>query len=151
VLRNGWYTENYTGNLAGALAAGAIVGANATGRIAPATRADFAEALAVVASEDGHTGNAYELAGDEAFTMAEFAAEVSRQAGKTVPYAPMPEAAYADLLKSFGLPEGFALTLADSDARAGEGALFDDSHTLSRLIGRPTTPLATAVAAALAG
>jgi len=150
LLRNGWYFENYTGNLAGALAAGAIVGANASGRVAPATRADFAEAIAVVAAGDGHAGKVYELAGDEAFTMAEFAAEVSRQTGKTVPYAPMPQAAYADLLKSFGLPEGFARILADSDARAGEGALFDDSRTLSRLIGRPTTSLKDAVAAALA-
>lgn len=149
VLRNGWYVENYTGNLAGALAAGAIVGANATGQIAPATRADFAEAIAVVSSDAAHAGKTYELAGDQAFTMADYAAEVSRQTGKSVPYAPMPQAAYADLLKSFGLPEGFAQILADSDARAGEGALFDDSHTLSRLIGRPTTPLADAVAAAL--
>lgn len=149
VLRNGWYTENYTGTLAGALAAGAIVGANAGGRVSPATRADFAEAIAVVASTGDHTGQVYELAGDEAFTMDDFAAEVSRQAGKPVPYAPMPEAAYAELLTGFGLPESFAAILADSDARAGEGALFDDSGTLARLIGRPTTPLAQAVAAAL--
>ena len=150
LLRNGWYTENYTGNLAGALAAGAIVGVNASGKVSPATRADFAEAIAVVASEDGHTGNVYELAGDESFTMTDFAAEVSRQAGKEVPYTPMPQAAYVDLLKSFGLPEGFAQILADSDARSAEGALYDDSRTLSRLIGRPTTPLSVAVAAALA-
>lgn len=149
VLRNGWYTENYTGSLAGALAAGAIVGVNVAGKVAPATRADFAEALAVTAADDGHAGQTYELAGDEAFTMAEFAAEVSRQAGRPVPYAPMPQGAYADLLTGFGLPAGFAQVLADSDARAGEGALMDDSRTLSRLIGRPTVPLAQAIAAAL--
>ena len=149
VLRNGWYTENYTGSLAGALAAGAIVGVNVAGKVAPATRADFAEALAVVAADDGHAGQTYELAGDEAFTMADYAAEVSRQVGRTVPYAPMPQGAYADLLMGFGLPEGFARVLADSDARAGEGALMDDSRTLSRLIGRPTVPLAQAIAAAL--
>ncbi|WP_127104866.1 NAD(P)H-binding protein [Pararhodobacter zhoushanensis] len=150
VLRNGWYFENYTGTLAGAIAAGAVVGANASAKIAPATRADFAEAIAVVAADNAHAGKVYELAGDEAFTMAEFAAEVAAQAGKPVAYAPMPQAAYADLLKSFGLPEGAAMIFADSDAKAGEGALFDDSHTLSRLIGRPTTPLKDAVAAALA-
>lgn len=149
ILRNGWYTENYTGNLAGALQAGAVVGADASAKIAPATRADFAEALAVTAADDSHAGKVYELAGDEAFTMADYAAEVSRQAGKTIAHAPMSEAAYADLLKSFGLPEPVAAIFADSDARAGEGALLDDSHTLSRLIGRPTTPLKDAVAAAL--
>lgn len=149
ILRNGWYTENYTGNLAGALAAGAVVGVNQTARVSPATRADFAEAIAVTAPDAAHAGKTYELAGDESFTMAEFAAEVARQSGKPVGYQPMPQQAYVDLLKSFGLPEGFAVILADSDARAGEGALFDDSRTLSGLIGRPTTPLADAVAAAL--
>ncbi|MCB1391228.1 MAG: NAD(P)H-binding protein [Rhodobacteraceae bacterium] len=150
VLRNGWYTENYTGNLGGALAAGAIAGANPAGRVAPASRADYAEAIAVVASEDGHGGKVYELAGDAGFTMPEYAAEVSRQAGRTIPYAPMTEAAYAGMLTGFGLPQGFASVLADSDARAADGALWDDSRTLSRLIGRPTTTLADSVAAALA-
>lgn len=149
VLRNGWYTENYTGSLAGSIAAGALTGANASGRVSPATRADFAEAIAVTALDDAQAGKVYELAGDEAFTMAEFAAEVSRQVGKPVGYAAMPQAEYAVMLVGFGLPEGFATILADSDAQAGEGALFDDSHTLSRLIGRPTTPLAEAIAAAL--
>lgn len=149
ILRNGWYTENYTGNIAGVLASGAVAGANASAKIAPATRADFAEAIAVTAADEAHAGKVYELAGDEAFTMADYAAEIARQSGKPVAHAPMTEAAYADLLKSFGLPEPVAAIFADSDARAGEGALFDDSHTLSRLIGRPTTPLKDAVAAAL--
>lgn len=150
ILRNGWYTENYTGTLAGAVQAGAIPGCNPSGRVSAATRADFAEGLAVAALDAGLAGQVLELAGDDAFTMPEFAAEVSRQTGRSIPYAAMPQSDYAALLRSFGLPEGFAAILADSDARANEGALFDDSRTLSRLIGRPTTPLSTAVAAALA-
>ncbi|GAB4259452.1 MAG: SDR family oxidoreductase [Pararhodobacter sp.] len=149
VLRNGWYTENYTGALGGALQAGAVVGVNVDARVSPATRADFAEAIAVVAADPSHAGQVYELAGDESFTMTEFAAELSRQVGKTVPYAPMSQAEYAALLVRLGLPEGFAEVLADSDARAGEGALFDDSRTLSRLIGRPTTPLSVVIKEAL--
>lgn len=150
VLRNGWYTENYTGSLAGAVAAGAIPGANAAGRVSAATRADYAEGLAAALLDDGLAGQVLELAGDDAFSMAEFAAAVSARVGREIAYAAMPQAAYAELLVSFGLPAGFAALLADSDARAHEGALFDDSRTLSRLIGRPTTPLAAAVAAALA-
>lgn len=149
ILRNGWYAENFTGSLAGALAAGAIVGANPSGPVSAAARADYAEALAVAALDPSLSGAVLELAADDAFTMAEFAAEVSRQVGRTIPYAAMPQSAYADLLQSFGLPEGFAKVLADSDARAKEGALFDDSRTLSRLIGRPTTPVARVIAAAL--
>jgi NAD(P)H dehydrogenase (quinone) len=150
ILRNGWYTENYTGSLGGALGAGAVIGSAGTGRISGAARADYAEAIAVTALDAGHAGKAYELAGDTAFTMAGYAAEVSRQTGRTIPYNSLPVDVYAGILAGFGLPEGFARLLADSDDQASRGALFDDSHTLSRLIGRPTTPMADTVRAALA-
>ena len=150
LLRNGWYTENYLGALGAALEHGAVIGANPAGRVASASRADYAEAIAVVAAEPGHAGKTYELAGDTAYTMAEFAAELAAQSGKTVGYVALPHADYAKALEGFGLPAGFAAILADSDARANDGALFDDSRTLSHLIGRPTTPLAAAMAAALA-
>lgn len=149
ILRNGWYTENYTGALGAALEHGAILGAAGEGRLSTAARADFAEAIAVTALEDGHSGKVYELAGDESFTLADLASEVQAQSGKPVAFVNLPQADYAKALEGFGLPAGFAAVLADSDARAGEGALFDDSHTLSRLIGRPTTPFAATVRAAL--
>ena len=151
VLRNGWYTENHTGSLGGAIAAGAMIGASGEGRIASAARADYAEAIAVTALDATHAGKVYELAGDAAPTMTEFAAEVGRQIGKPLPYNDLPPATYAGILQSFGLPEGFATILADSDVQASKGALFDDSRTLSALIGRPTTPIAATIAAALAG
>jgi NAD(P)H dehydrogenase (quinone) len=151
VLRNGWYIENQTGSLGGAIAAGALIGSSGAGRISGAARKDYAEAIAVVATEAGHEGKAYELAGDSAYSMAELAAEVSRQTGKTIPYNDLPADVYAGILTGFGLPEGFARMLADSDVQAAKGALFDDSRTLSRLIGRPTTPMAEVVRAALAG
>lgn len=150
VLRNGWYTENYTGALKALVEHGAIIGASGTGKIATAARADYAEALAVALLDDAHSGKVYELAGDTAFTMADFAAEVSRAAGKTIPYNDLPQAAYTGALKSFGLPDGFATAIADADAHAAKGQLFDDSRTLSRLIGRPTTPIAVTIKAALA-
>lgn len=149
LLRNGWYTENMTGSLGAAVAHGAMVGSAGTGRLSAAARADYAEAIAVVASGEGHKGKIYELAGDTAFTMAEMAAEVSRQTGKQIPYTSLPAETYAGILAGFGLPQGLATILADSDVQAAEGALFDDSRTLSRLIGRPTTPMAATVSAAL--
>ena len=151
ILRNGWYTENYTGSLGAALAHGAIAGAAGEGLVSSAARADYAEAIAAVALDPAHQGRVHELAGDTAYRLADLAAEVSRQTGRTIGYANLPEAEYAAMLAGFGLPESFARILADSDARAGEGALFDDSRTLSRLIGRPTTPMADTVRTALAG
>lgn len=149
ILRNGWYTENLTGALAGAIAAGALIGASGEGRYSAAARADYAEAIAVTASGAGHENKIYELAGDTGFTMAELAAEVSRQTGKTVGYNDMPEPAYIEVLTGFGLPAGFAAILGDSNVQTAHGALFDDGHTLSKLIGRPTTPMAETVKAAL--
>ena len=149
LLRNGWYTENYTGALDAAIEHGAIIGASGEGRVSSAARKDYAEAIAVTALDASHTGKTYELAGDTAYSGAELAAAVAAAAGKPVAYVNMSETDYAKALQGFGLPEGFAKVLADSDAQAAKGALFDDSRTLSRLIGRPTTPLAETVAAAL--
>jgi NAD(P)H dehydrogenase (quinone) len=150
ILRNGWYTENHTGSLGGAIAAGAMIGSAGAGRFSSAARADYADAIAATAATSGHDNAIYELAGDTAYTYADMAAEVSRLTGKTIPYNDLPPETYAGILQSFGLPEGFAHVLADSDVQAGKGALFNDSRTLSRLIGRPTTPFAATVAAALA-
>jgi len=149
ILRNGWYTENYAASIPAALANGAFVGSAGDGRLSLATRADFAEAAAVVLTSGGHEGKTYELAGDDAVTLADLAAEISRQTGRNIPYRDLPQADYAAILKQVGLPEGVANGLAAWDVDASNGALFDDGRQLSKLIGRPTTPLADAVAAAI--
>jgi len=148
-LRNGWYTENYTASIPAALQHGVVLGSAGEGRIASAARADYALAAAKVLLLEDPAGRTFELAGDTAYTLAEFAAEVGRQAGRTIPYQNLPEADYKGVLVGAGLPEGLADLLANSDAGAAKGGLFDDSLTLSQLIGRPTTPLATVVAGAL--
>ena len=96
-------------------------------------------------AEEGHAGKVYELAGDEAWTLSELAAELSKQSGKNVVYQNLSEADFAAALKGVGLPAGLADMLADSDTGASKGGLFDDSCTLSKLIGRPTTTLAESV------
>ncbi len=150
ILRNGWYTENYTGSVAGAVAAGAFIGSAGDGKISSAARADFADAAVAVVTSAGHENKVYELAGDSSYTLADLAAEISKQSGKAIPYNNLPETAYADILKSFGLPEMFADAIASWDTGASKGDLFDESHQLSKLIGRPTTPLSETVKAALA-
>ena len=119
------------------------------GKIASSARVDFAEAAAVVLAGAGHENKIYELAGDEAYTLTELAAEISLQTGKTILYNNLTETQYADILKSFGLPEVVAQMLADSDTGASKGGLFDDAKQLSALIGHPTTPLAKVLADAL--
>ncbi|HDT2308789.1 TPA: SDR family oxidoreductase [Citrobacter braakii] len=145
LLRNGWYTENYLASAPAALEHGVFIGAAGEGKIASATRADYAAAAARVISEDGHAGKIYELAGDAGWTLSQLAAELAKQSGKKVVYQNLSEADFAAALKSVGLPAGLADMLADSDVGASKGGLFDDSHTLSKLIGRPTTSLADSV------
>ncbi|WJV64985.1 SDR family oxidoreductase [Pectobacteriaceae bacterium CE70] len=150
LLRNGWYTENYAASTAPALAHGAFIGAAGEGRIASAPRKDYAEAATVVLQLDDQAGKVYELAGDGSYSLAEFAAEISKQSGKNVNYVNLSESDFAKALKDAGLPAGLAEMLADSDAGAEKGALFDDSHTLRYLIGRTTTPYADVIKATLA-
>jgi NAD(P)H dehydrogenase (quinone) len=148
LLRNGWYTENYLASIPSALEHGVVLGSAGDGRIASAARADYAEAAAIVLTRDQQAGLVYELAGDSGYTLAELAAEISRHAGRTIPYQDLPQGEFQSILLGAGLPEGLAALLADSDAGASQGGLFDDSHQLSELLGRPTTSLATLVAAA---
>lgn len=150
ILRNGWYTENHTASLPAALAHGAVLGSAGEGRFSTASRADFAEAAAAVLLAEDPAGQVLELAGDASYTLAELAAEYARQAGKPIAYRDLPPADFAEALVGAGLPRPFAELLADSDAGAAKGGLFDDSGALSRLIGRPTTPLAETVRRALA-
>jgi len=149
ILRNGWYTENHLAGVSAALAHGALLGSAGDGRISSAARADYAAAAAAVLTGGGRAGQIFELAGDESYTLADLAAEISRQAGKTVIYRNLSEAEYTAALAGAGLPGPFAALLADSDVGASKGGLFDDSGCLRRLIGRPTTPLAVMVRAAL--
>lgn len=150
VLRNGWYTENYTGSIPGSVAAGAFVGSAGQGKISSAAREDYAEAATVVLTSEGHDGKVYELAGDTFYTLADLAAETSRQTGKELPYNNLSEAEYVEVLKSLDVPEGFAQVIAGWDIGVSNGDLYDDGKVLSGLIGRPTTPLSEVVKRALA-
>ncbi|WP_084997548.1 SDR family oxidoreductase [Cronobacter sakazakii] len=141
LLRNGWYTENYLASVPPALEHGVFIGSVGDGKIASASRQDYAEAAAKVLTLDNQAGRVYELAGDHAWTLRDLSALLSKETGKTVAYQNLSEADFAAALTGAGLPEGFARLLADSDIGASKGGLFDDSHQLSALIGRPTTSL----------
>lgn len=145
LLRNGWYTENYAASIPAALEHGVFIGSAGEGKITSATREDFAAAAVAVLTQEGQAGKVYELAGDEPYTLAELAAEVSKQSGKNIGYQNLSEAEFAAALVSAGLPDVFAQIIADSDTGASKGGLFDDGKQLSRLIGRPTTPLSAVV------
>ena len=149
VLRNGWYSENYIASVPAALELGALYGCAGAGKISSASRADYASATAAVLTQEDQAGNIYELAGDSAYTLAELAAEISVQTGKDIGYVDLPETDFADALLKAGLPAPLASLLANSDTGASQGGLYDDSQTLSKLIGKPTTTIAESVKEAL--
>lgn len=149
-LRNGWYTENFTEHLAPVLAHNAVVASAGDGRIASAARADYAAAAAAVLTGEGHLGQAYELSGDAAWSFAEYAAELSRQTGRSIAYSNVPAESHLEILTGAGMPAPLAEILVDVDAAVGRGLLAGTTGDLARLAGRPTTPLADSVASALA-
>ncbi|GIF62845.1 NAD(P)-dependent oxidoreductase [Asanoa ishikariensis] len=150
-LRNNWYSEMYTGDVAGAIARGAVANAvDPDSRIATAPRRDFAAAAAAVLTGEGHLNRAYELSGDTAWTFGEFAAEVSRQSGKPVAHATVTPAELTAILLGVGLPEGFVDILVEVDDAINKGALAGTPGDLATLIGRPTTPIAETIAEDLA-
>src|SRR5690606_19508653 len=149
ILRNGWYTENYTQRISQNITAGAVFGCAGQGKISAAARKDFAEAAAVVLTGEGHEFKIYELAGDESFTLSDLAAEISKQTGKKIVYNNLSEAELVEVLKNAGLPEQMAGAFASIDTHIANGALYDNSHQLSQLIGRKTTPLSAVVKEAI--
>jgi NAD(P)H dehydrogenase (quinone) len=153
LLRNSWYLENYTAQLPTYVEHSAVLGSAGDGRISAATRADYAEAAAAVLLGADHAGKVYEFGGDESFTLAQLAAEVSRVTGREVVYRDLPVADYAQALVAAGLPEPYALSLANSDLGVARGDLHVISGDLARLIGRRTISMPRAVqeSAAAAG
>lgn len=150
LLRNGWYLENYTEQLPGTLAQGALAGSAGEGKVSGAARVDYAHAAAAVLVADDQAGKVYELGGDEAFSMADLASEITAATGKPVRYNNLPTEDYVGLLTGVGVPEAFAGILADSDLGIARGDLLVSTGDLRRLIGRPTTSLGQAVRAAAA-
>ncbi|MBN9350721.1 MAG: SDR family oxidoreductase [Chitinophagaceae bacterium] len=145
ILRNGWYTENYMGSVPAAIKSKILYGCAGDGRVSSAAREDYAAAAVSVLLGEGHQGKVYELAGDKSYTMSGLAAEIAHQALKEVHYKNLTEKEYTDKLISFGVPKEMAEAIANWDAGTSKGDLFDESHQLSKLIKRSTTPLAETI------
>ena len=149
ILRNGWYTENYAGAARQAAESGELVSSVGDGRVASASRKDYADAAAVVLGSAGHEGKVYELSGDVAWTQADLAAAISTVTGKAVVYTPVSAEQHEAILRSSGLDEGTIGFVTTLDSNIADGVLAETSGELRELIGRPTTPLVEGLAPAL--
>lgn len=147
ILRNGWYTENFEPALRHAETTGVVLASAGDGRVASATREDYAEAIAAVLAQDGHAGQTYELSGDVAWSFDELAAALTEVLDREVTYRRLtPEQHLAELERT-GVDESTARFLVALDANIEDGALDLVTGDLSRLLGRHTTPLVDALRA----
>lgn len=141
ILRNNWYTENYAADLARAAETGVVAAGAGDGRVASASRKDFADAAAVVLLEEGHLGQVYELGGDVAWSYDDLAAAIAEITEREVEYRRLTPDEQTEALRAAGLDEGTVGFVVALDAGIAGGALAHTDGTLARLIGRPTTPL----------
>jgi NAD(P)H dehydrogenase (quinone) len=149
IVRNNWYTENYLQQLEMARHTGTVVAAAGQGRVASASRADYAAGAAAVLLGAGHEGKIYEFSGDYAWDFNELASAMASVLGRQVTYQPVDGPTLINILKGVGLDEGTAGFLAALDANIAAGMLAETSGELSALLGRPTTPLKDGLRAAL--
>ena len=141
VVRNNWYTENYEGDLARAAETGVVASSVGDARIASASRADYAAGAAAVLVQDGHVGEVYEFAGDVAWTFEDFAAAAAEVLGRDVVYERLTREQLAAGLEASGADAGTVGFVVGLDEAIGGGVLATSDGTLSRILGRPTTPL----------
>ena len=149
ILRNGWYTENFLGSVEQARATGELVSSAGAGRVASASRADYAAAAARVLTETGHEGRVYELSGDTAWGFDELANVLGDLVGRPVVYRSVTAEEHLAILTAAGLDAGTAQFVVALDGNTRDGLLAETSGDLGKLIGRPTTPLAEGLRAAL--
>lgn len=141
ILRNNWYNENYSAQVDAVRETGVLVAAVGEGKVASASRKDFAEAAARVLVSGDHDRQVYELTGDTAWDYDELASVLSQVVGREVVYKPVEASELVQTLVEAGVAEASAQFAATLDGNIADGILADVDPTLSRLIGRPTTPL----------
>ncbi len=141
LLRNGWYTENYQRSLPAVRTSGVLLSSVGDGRVASATRQDFAEAVAAVVTSDGHQGQTYELSGDVAWSYDDLASALGEVLGRDVVHRSVPPEEHLKALTEAGVPEPMAQMAVGVDAGIRAGAFAFTNGDLARLLGRPATPL----------
>ena len=144
-LRNGWYHDNYQPAFEQARQAGVVVSSAKDGRVSSASRADYAEAAAVALMGDGHDNATYELGGDTAWTMRDLVDTFAEVLGQPVSLREVTTEEHAAVLREAGLDDGTIGFITTLDRNTADDTLLVTSGDLSRLMGRPTTPIADAV------
>ncbi|WP_020614928.1 SDR family oxidoreductase [Paenibacillus daejeonensis] len=143
-LRNNWYLENELGSIQAVQAGAPWVTSAGSGKVGWALRQDYADAAAAVLTGEGHDNKTYELSGP-LLTQEELAAEVGKVLGKDVSVQQVNDEAYADIMKQAGLPDFVLPIVVGIQQSIREGSLAVDSSDFEHVLGRPVTPIQTAL------
>lgn len=152
ILRNAFYHEALLGLLGEAANSGQWPYPGEGATLSPASRADLAEALALVGLHPAaHKGQTYNLTGTQVYSFPELAAEVGEAAGRPVAYVPISLDDFRATLLAAGVPAPFVpLIVSVAEAQqAGQMSLVDDA--LPRLLGRAPQPLVATLRPLLSG
>lgn len=116
---------------------GYVLDATGPGRYAPIDTADIAAAAAAVLTEDGHAGQAYDLSGEELFTIAGQVAVISKTIGRDLQVRRVSSAEEAVKARfANGAPPALAEALVEGFELMAAGALAYTTDNVRKLIGR---------------
>jgi NAD(P)H dehydrogenase (quinone) len=149
LLRNNLYSEHFTPFVQLALRSGTFASSTGDGRVASATRGDFAAAAATVLTEPGHEGKTYELSGDVAWSNVDLVETLSSISGIEVRLRELSSDEQRQAIRTAGFPAPVAEVFVNTYEGIADGQLAATDATLRTLIGCPTTTLAETLSAAL--
>src|ERR687887_131479 len=146
IIRPNLFLQNVPENTIPSIDADGNFYANAgESRIGMVDIRDVAAVAAIVLTEPGHEGNAYDVTGPEALSYHDVAAKLSAAMERSVTYIDAPDDAVRGALEGFGLPEwltGALVDLYQDYRRSGaDGYAAQVTDTVPRLTGRPPRTL----------
>lgn len=141
LLRNGWWNDNLQQDFQAAKERGMIANSIGAGRLATASRQDMGEAGAIVLTTPELQGKAYDLSGDIAWSYQDFAETAAEILGTPVRYEPLTAQQEQEMLRGAGLDESTVEFIGAMNAGMRDDTQAYMTGDLSRILGRPTTPL----------
>lgn len=112
VVRSSWFMQNFSeGEFLGMVLGGTIALPAADVPEPFIDVNDIADVAVAALTEDGHTGEIYEVTGPRALTFTELAREISQAAGREVQSVQIPKETFAQAIAESGTPDDIAWLL----------------------------------------
>lgn len=107
------------------------------GRVSPVHPDDVAAVAAVLLTDRGHAGQAYDVTGMELLTIGEMVATLARVLGRPVRYVDVPEQTAREWMTTSGMESRLATALAETMTALRANRFARVADTVPRLTGEP--------------